>query len=128
MGGSGQHGLQAVFELGRKGVRFAAGTVRRDRQRFADVDAAVQGAVDPGFVTAVFFIAFDSFQQTLDGRLPIDVAAWITFQHLGEGTIVQVPPTGGLFLGRSFAIGQGGEDGGAKFLDSRHGGRLTPPG
>ena len=105
-----QHRLQSLFELDSERVGLTTRPLGRNGQGVANVHTAVHRTVNPACVRGVFLEPFHGFQKTLGGRLAINISTRIRFERLGERAIVQMSPTGGLFLGGTFPLDQCGQN------------------
>ena len=103
-GGLSEHYLQSLFELDSERVGLTTRPLGRNGQGSAYIHAAIHRTVDSACVRGVFLEPFQGFQKTLGGRLAINISTRIRFERLGERAIVQVSPTGGLFLGGTFPL------------------------
>ena len=98
-GGLSQHRLQSLFKVDSERVGLTTRPRGRQGQGFANVHAAMHRTMDPARVRGVFLEPFQGFQDTLGGRLAINISTRIRFERLGERAIVQMSPTGGFDSG-----------------------------
>ena len=78
-GGLSQHRLQSLFELDGERVGLTTRPLGRNGQGFANVHAAMHRTVDPARVCGIFLEPFQRFQNTLGGRLAINISTRIRF-------------------------------------------------